>query len=227
MIDLNGAVVVAASQLVSIPFWDAISDGYEGPLYSPNPWETVVIDGYKLPGICKVTATSKQRIEIKKTKGKDGAKTILLGIDPSSVDIEIMIWTSVQLAELVKVLRAIWRRPSKAANADREQPTTADVTAQAALTIETPACAMVNILSVVLEGVQPLVLQPDGTAKMKITAIQYIKPPAKSTVRRVDGSGRVNIAKPFQGSQNASAIHRPSEHEAGPTVPQPPRRGTH
>jgi hypothetical protein len=232
-----GSIVAAAVDITrdnkKIPFWDPISDensGYEGPLFPRNPWEKVTIDNLIIPGLCKVTATSKQRIEIKKTKGKDGGTTLLLGIDPASVDIEVTIWTPEQLDTLNWLMGRLWRRPSKRAVSDRLQGTeSAEITDNAAFTIEHPACAMIGVFSVVIERVEPPVLQGDGTAKMKITAVQYIKPPAqqKATVRRVRGSGRVSVDPKIEQAANASGIYKPSEHEAGPTIPQAPRRGSH
>ena len=62
-----------------IPFWDPTIDvagviqspGYEGPLFSPNPWDQILIDGKTLPGICEISkAEPKRRVDQKIERGK-------------------------------------------------------------------------------------------------------------------------------------------------------------
>ena len=88
--------------------------GFSGNTYSKHPWESVGIAGVPLvgnsqgrtPGICEVTCDKAREVDVKKSKGSDGARITLSGLKPAKVEIRVHVWTPEQLKEL-DILRPI------------------------------------------------------------------------------------------------------------------------
>lgn len=128
---VNGVVVggdtsIAASaaqgrQPIATDFWwpcvyeddngDWFSPGFVGNTYSKHPWDAVFIpipysgsEQPYTPGICEVTAEKQRTVDKKKSKGTDGARITVHGIELSEGEIRITIWTPQQY----RILAAMW-----------------------------------------------------------------------------------------------------------------------
>jgi len=94
-------------------FWGRGTQGYEGPLYAPNPHDLVVLGGRKLPGKCSVEALPTLEYGREKAPGRDGAAIILQGYLPGPIDIEVLMWTEEQWVVFQEVMDLVWTRPGK------------------------------------------------------------------------------------------------------------------
>ena len=115
----------AYDNVVGLPsdFWGApvLRDG-NGDLYCPGfvgdtlstfEWDYCVFGGFPTPGICTVTSTKAQGVDIKKPAGKDDATQTFHGLHPGEVEIHITIWTPAQLEKLKQLWQKIMPRPGK------------------------------------------------------------------------------------------------------------------
>jgi hypothetical protein len=74
------------------PWWGPAT-GCEGPLYSPSPYDIVLIDGRKTPGVATVSAAPKRKVDAKKTAGKDGTTNTSQGNDAVVIAVQVLLWT--------------------------------------------------------------------------------------------------------------------------------------
>ena len=74
------------------PWWGPAT-GCEGPTYATSPYDLVVIDGRKTPGMATVSASPKRKIDAKKSAGKDGATNTSQGNDAVVIAVAVTIWT--------------------------------------------------------------------------------------------------------------------------------------
>lgn len=88
--------------------------GFVGETFSKNTWDTVVFGGVaQTPGLCTVSVSKSQDVDIKKSKGSDGATVTPHGLMPAEVQIAITIWTPQQLVELNKLWALIMPKAGK------------------------------------------------------------------------------------------------------------------
>lgn len=196
------------------PFWAPYKDengaplGYEGPLYSDNPWEYVVIGDMKTPGLAKVRAAPAFSVDIQKASGRDASNVILRGYRPGEVEIEVMVWTPDQWERLQEIIQTVWRKPNKTGKLDlpktgkgasdaakREEAAAiragAKSVQQAALTISHPAVSPFGISHVTVVGFVPIEDGPEAQTKvMRIRCIEYVPPGTDQGTRKVGGSKR-------------------------------------
>lgn len=94
-------------------FWGRGTQGYEGPLYSSNPHDIVILGGLKLPGICEVKALPTQEYGREKAPGREGASIILQGYLPGPIDISVLMWTPRQWEVFQDVMDLVWQPSGK------------------------------------------------------------------------------------------------------------------
>lgn len=102
------------SGLSTRTFWGSSgTDGFWGEDYATNTWDTVIIAGQKLPGICKVTATPSRMVEKQKPNGRDAAALILRGYQQPDIEIEMTIWTPSHNGIWSGIVAQLWQKPNK------------------------------------------------------------------------------------------------------------------
>lgn len=196
------------------PFWSQNLEGFEGPLYAPDPWDTCSLGGLRLPGIIEVSALPTQAADIQQPNDRDGAAIVMRGYLPGPVDIKITIWTPRQWEVYQQVLAKLWKKPGKiaptklppgkAAALARAGATEAE---EAALDIIHPALnGALGIKSIVILGVGV----PTPTDRPKQGRVvhwkceEYVPTARRKATSKVkgsrrsptDGSGRSPIARP-------------------------------
>lgn len=167
----------------SIPFWDdyrvfaetngiVTSSNFEGPTFSANQWDVVILDGKKLPGICKAHGQPTLGIDKKGSKGRDGLVFTVNGYVPGPIEIESKIWTPDQWLKWQEIIPSIWRRP-----------TTGSVKGSAlAISIYYPSFDFAGITQVIIVGLAP----PEKgdipqSMIIKLKALEYLPPGAVNT----------------------------------------------
>lgn len=204
-----------------IPFWDGystfangvISGAAQGPLFSPNPWDVVIINNKRLPGIGKAHGEPTLGIDKKGSKGRDGAVFSVNGYVPGPIQIESTIWTPEQWSEWQKIVPFIWRRP----NAGSVKG------AALAVSISYPSLQHAGINRVVIVGFSPA--QPGsfrGSMVIRLKALEFVPPGAVNNAIVKPKPNDVPIAQRYQ---RKNAPPPPSAGGNGLTGPRPSTQG--
>lgn len=88
-------------------------EGFWGEDYAVNPFDSVVLAGEKLPGICKVSGTPSVMIERQRPNGRDAAALIRRGYQQPEIEIEMLIWTPAHWGIWQGMQLKFWRKPNK------------------------------------------------------------------------------------------------------------------
>lgn len=91
-------VLTVSTESLDVPFW---SD-------SPDAWDTVIIAGRALPGVCRMKGKVVRRVDRKNSTGTNGATVTYVGDDVAEFEITVRMWNDVHLstyAELLAFLR--------------------------------------------------------------------------------------------------------------------------
>ena len=89
------------SDPVFAPFWNESGEGQD-------QWDQLILAGNTWPGLADVSGSGvKRRIDVKKTKGKDGAVLKDNGMDPAKLKINLRIWTAEQWSRFNELLPLI------------------------------------------------------------------------------------------------------------------------
>jgi hypothetical protein len=80
---------------------------------APFSWDVVTIAGEELPGLARVKASRKYKLDRKDQAGADGGDLTGLGHMPAEVEITLRIWNSSQFDDLQTVLPRLIPRPGK------------------------------------------------------------------------------------------------------------------
>lgn len=92
------------------PFWGE----------DPESWDSVVIKGQRLPGICAVKGKGfSQRLDRKKSAGKNGHSVTHLGVDCAKIEITITMWTEEHLRAWEKLIPLLKPRAKTQRTVDR------------------------------------------------------------------------------------------------------------
>lgn len=84
----------------AVPFWGD----------APESWESVVVAGYRLPGVCAIDGKVRRRHDRKQTPGTNGSTVTYIGDDQADFTVTVRMWTPEHLdsyAKLVDYLRAM------------------------------------------------------------------------------------------------------------------------
>lgn len=188
-------------QTASVPFWDLPNYQLDASNNAFSPWDVCILGGLWLPGIAKVQVKAKKRFDVKKKKGRDGAKLTFTGYDPSELSITLRLWVPVQLDTLQSLMPMLKAKSTSAAGAQA-------TAAQLALDIGHPSTALLGIHSVLIESVGGL--EPGdkpGVMQMQIHCLEYIP----------DSHGdNTSTVKQSQNFTNPTAIN---VSKAGPPMP--------
>lgn len=172
-----------------LPFWDA-DDPDEAAA-----WDTVVINGRKLPGLAAVEGEIGRKIDARSPPGSDGARLIHRGYEPAKVKITLRLWTREHWRDWQAVYPR--RRPG-----ERIQP----------LEVSHPALVVLGVRNVFVEKVgAPRPGTPKGVMEVAIHAVEH-RPPT-----------RTNVTTTPRRDPNAGALERlPVAGEQPPAVQNPP-----
>jgi hypothetical protein len=198
-----------------IVWWNGVSDpaaadasagtlfaGGEGPDYAENPWQTVTINGQKLPGLCKAEGLPTLKIDQKKKGGADSITFTATGYLPGPINIECMIWTLSQWQIFQKIAAGIWRKPNRKSKA-----------ADLAVTIEHPGLTLWGISQVIVSGVSTPEEGPYPQSKtIKIRCLEYV-PPSRGDKTKTAKSVTFDRSTRIP---NLNSPARPSDTPPGP-----------
>lgn len=87
-------VLTLGSESLAVPFW---AD-------SPDSWDTVVIAGRALPGICVMSGKVVRRVDRKNSTGTNGETVTYVGDDVAEFEITVRMWTEAHLTTFAKLL---------------------------------------------------------------------------------------------------------------------------
>lgn len=172
---------------------------------NPDPGAVVVLGGFAIPGIATVKAPKfEAKIDSKESKGANGAKISFDGAKSAETEIEIMVWTSSQYAELVAMLSVLKPPDGKG----EPQP----------WGVVYPFFNDVGISSVVVKEVEgPGFGKQKGTYEAKLKVMEWrptwAKPGSDSPTEAKPAVPTVNTV--FDGAVSASGA-------VGPPPPPPP-----
>lgn len=80
---------------------------------APFTWDVLQLAGQELPGLAKVKASRKYKLDRKDQAGADGGDLTGLGHMPAEVEITLRLWTTSQFNELQSLLPKLMTRPGK------------------------------------------------------------------------------------------------------------------
>lgn len=80
--------------MAQIPHWDQ----------DPTEWNTLVIGKFRMPGVWEIDFPCRRDLDVKKAKGKDGARFKDQGYEPSKIDMVGRLTTADDLQELNRIL---------------------------------------------------------------------------------------------------------------------------
>ncbi len=98
----NQPTVSLGSEGLAVPFWGD----------SPETWDTVVIAGRALPGLCKMTGKVTRRVDKKNATGTNGATITYTGDDVAEFEISVRMWTEAHLSTFAALLSFLKDRQS-------------------------------------------------------------------------------------------------------------------
>lgn len=197
-----------------IPFWepqtvassltdDSPTPNGEGPTYMDNPWDTVLFNGKKLPGVCRVKALPTLRFDKKKPGGSDGLTLTSQGYLPGPVEIEVTLYTADQWTIFQALASEIWNKPTRGGKA---KP----------IDISHPGTDLWGIKSIVIEGVSVPESGPAPQSMViKIKGFEFLPPTGKAT-NTPKASGKLPVKKELRRETNAGG-QSPGQNQTGPT----------
>lgn len=201
-----------------IVYWDGISadavaasggaafDGGEGPDYSPNPWEVVVLAGRALPGICTIKGLPTLKIDQKKKGGSDSITFTATGYLPGPLELSCEIWTKAQWAIFQDVAALVWRKPNK-----KSKPS------DLALPIAHPSLALWGISQVIVQGVSTG--KPGQVRQSRIfdfRLLEYVGPAKGDKTKTAKPAKPIAKIDPRIPDPIANEAKKPSDTPPGP-----------
>lgn len=158
-----------------------MAEEYPSWIEDPDAWDRVQIGDFYLPGLCTVMGLeSGIDVDVKKTKGKDGATSEDNGIDPAKFDIEVHLIDDEDFRSWLSIFPKINpRRPGAA-----RQP----------LEVVHPEPNLLGISQIIVKNIRCGVPSARGGKKYTLQCQEYFpapKPVNKSkakTVKHTDNS---------------------------------------
>lgn len=244
---LASGVATASSGTIArlskaVAFWG--NGSHIGKLFSGDPWDTVVIGGMKLPGLCEVRGLAQLELDKKKPKGSNGVTLTVTGYEPGPFEITCTVWTSEQWDWLQDWINKFWALPRKSRPTTVEKkvrtgsnpdgsPKISKVSSknkasQVALQIEHPALAVLGISSCVVQAVS--IPEPgsfEGSKVVKIKVVEHVLPNGTVTKTAKGTANNVALAKELRPKEKGEAPLMPSKERAdlGPKGPRPAPAG--
>lgn len=177
-------------------------DGGEGPVYSENPWDVVVIAGHALPGVNTIEGLPTLKIDQKKKGGGDSITLTATGYLPGPIVVSCEIWTKAQWEVFQTVAAVIWRKPNKKSKLK-----------DLAIPIAHPDLALWGISQVVVQGVS---LSSKGKVPQarvyKLRLLEYVGN---------EKTNKTKTAKPttFERDARIPTLNTPEKPSAHPPKP--------
>jgi hypothetical protein len=195
---------------VGAAFWGRGTQGYEGPLYAPNPHDLVILGGLKLPGKCEVKALPSEEVGREKAPGRDGASIILQGYLPGPIDIAVLLWTPRQWEVFQEVMELVWVKPGKISSGFSNRGVNfyssiqqkgaeagqiargAALAEQRAISIGHPALQEANISKVVVVGRSLPEPGPQPQSRIvNIKCLEFVESPKTAKTKVVKGDAKL------------------------------------
>lgn len=165
------------------PFWE---DDYAS-------WDVVALGGRAFPGLAKVTCSISRKLDVKKARGRDGARVTDGGYDPGKVSIEIRITNRDEFSQLQARLDAINPRQRG--------------TARTAVDIAHPSLTFLGIGAVYIEKVHAPELVK-GVLTVKIEALEWTPQPRRRPAAGAQATGSADFATVEQRESRSRAAVR-------------------
>lgn len=127
-----------------------------------GPWDRLYLGGVAMPGAWKVEADCERDIEVKKSKGSDGANTTDHGYTPASITLVGTLWTAKQWVALQKVLPNLHPRQK----GGPRHPVVA----------VHPALAVMNISTIYVKRMGAPSVGDRGECEFRIECVEWNKP---------------------------------------------------
>jgi hypothetical protein len=184
-------------------FWDLVGYG-TGETVSDDPWDTVELDGKKMPGVCEVKGLAQLEVDQKKGKGRNGAALTISGYLPGPFEIVCTVWTPDQWTHLQRILDDVWNDPPKKSvqktttkvtqvgqNADGTPINTTSTVKVAvpskervSFSVRHPALQALKITACIVQGVTfPEPGSVVGTRVVRFKCIEFRKPDPKPATK--------------------------------------------
>ena len=201
-----------------IVFWDGITpealaassggafSGGQGPTYSANPWEVVVLGGRALPGICTIEGLPTLKIDQKKKGGSDAITFTATGYLPGPLNLSVLIWTDEQWSVFQTVAALVWRKPNKKSKAG-----------DLAIPIAHPDMTLWGISQVIVQGVSTGAKGPFPQSKIyKFRLLEYVGNDGKNKTKTAKPAKPVAKVDPTIPGIIANAPKKPSDTPPSP-----------
>jgi hypothetical protein len=147
----------------------------QGPVYAGG-WDTAMLAGQRLPGICDVKCEKTLQIDQQKGQKSDGAALVMQGVLPASIDITITIWTQEQWVRFLELVPGFWRKPTKDAPDSADAPNS-----MSAIEIFWPGLLYLDISQVIVTSISAPEPGPVEQSKnIRIKCVEY-QPPTRKT----------------------------------------------
>jgi hypothetical protein len=182
-------------------FWGLNDKGQscaEGSLYAGDVWDTFIVAGMVLPGICELHGLGVASIDliVKKAKGHTGAQVTFGGYDPKQFEVWCVIATPEQWEVFQDVCDALWRG-QKAAPKDTDL----------ALEVSHPDLDRMKINQAVLIGTPPGENGPfEGSKVFKLKFQEFVIP--KKT-KPVSATSAVTVVKSLRFNKGTEPSNAP------------------
>jgi hypothetical protein len=190
-------------------FWSANEESGDvrgwNQLYATG-WDTVILGGLQMPGVCEVDCETQRHVQKKKGQ-EDGARPTYRGQDPAPVTIKVKISTSEQWAKYQEVKAKLWPAGGKGTPAP--------------LPISHPSTEEMRVHNVIIKKVTSARAEGAHGVRVSTWTCEEFFPPKKShkkgvatptAPRNVLGAGL-----PPDGTTPANAPKgRPSSTDVGP-----------
>lgn len=126
-------------------------------------WETLYLEGKRVPGVVRVEAKCPAGLDVKKAQGKKKARLADVGIPPTELEIDIELLPE-ELADFTATIRVI-RPPSSGES-------------RVPIKIDHPQAALWGVSRVIIGDIKSRPPEPGGTIKVSFLAVEYRQPSA-------------------------------------------------
>lgn len=153
----------------AVPFWDDLF----------ATWDKVRLGDTTLPGVCSVGGSVKRDVEVKKSKGSDGATIKDNGYTPAPVAVEWRIYTAEQWLAAQEFIPTIHPRTK---GGDRR-----------AVAIGHPAPNLLGVDTIYVKEITFPEVTGEKEISIRITAVEWSEEPKKPKPGGYAGSGTGNL----------------------------------
>lgn len=173
----------------SLPFWYDDKGGSE--------WDRFQLGKHVLPGAWKVECTCERDIEVKKSKGKDGARMDDHGYEPAAVTFTGQFTADADWQAMQKILPDLHPRKKGGPRSEMHA--------------QHPTLAVMGVVNVYLKAIKAPVIDDRGILTLAIEAIEYVAPAPTKKKKLTEfklkfQQGSTVIEVPFNGVLAGSPV---------------------